>query len=159
MIESADHVQKPWKPRYIRKSRFAVYIWPFTSDFRTLTSIFYNYLLHTSSCLYSLFPSPRDACVSLWPRPLPLVRTPSILHFQNKSVWSVCPSVYKCACPLWDDLHEWLSGLSIIPGHAPFGSQRKMIGWWWWFLFFCFVFLERCNTPPFCLFNISLIWQ
>lgn len=152
MFKTADYVQKPWKPRYIRKTQFTVYFWPFTSDFRTLSSILYTYSLHlrTSSCLYSLFPSPRDACVSLWPRPLPLVKTPSILHFQNKSVWSVCPSVYKCACPLWDDLHEWLSGLSIIPGHAPFGSQRKMIGWWWWFLFlFFFRALQYTSILPF----------
>lgn len=116
---------------------------------------FNNYLkyLDTSSCLYYLFPSPRNAVFSH--NPVPSLRSSFDLSFETSLSRPVCPSVYKCACPLWDDLHEWLSGLSIIPGHAPFVSQRKMIGWWWYFVL---IFLERCNTPPFCLFNISLIW-
>lgn len=122
---------------------------------------FNNSLEHsdTSSCLYNLFPFPRDAAFpSNYSPSLPLARTPSI--FVCLKSGSVCPSEYKCACPLWEDLHQWLTGLSIIPGYAPFVSQRKMIGWWWWYyVLFFFVFLERCNTPPFCLFNISPIWQ
>lgn len=130
----------------------------FTSDFRTLSSIF------ILTCYYILLPActvsscPLEMRFTLAPPPSTGQNSFDFTFSEQVCRVSLSVCVQVCLPALGRPTRVALWAVNH-PRPRPFWVSEEddwmvvMI-----FLFLLF-FLERCNTPPFCLFNISLIWQ